>query len=273
VVVDMLDENMLRQKVSPTYNLQVLYPSVAQRWHPTRNNGLLPSKVAPRTTRKAWWLCPIVSPCGCIHEYEQSIVNKVNGTNCPYCSTAGGKKICYHQSLAFLYPEISQQWHGGKNIDPTPDKVPPHSNKLVWWLCPNTCPYGCRHEYQQIINDKVSGKGSPYCCIGGAKQICFHQSLAFLHPEISQQWHKEKNGDLTPSQVTPGSNKIVWWLCPQTCPYGCIHEYQQIIQDKVKGIGCPYCSTSGSTKICYHQSLSFLYPEISKQWHKGKMVI
>jgi hypothetical protein len=34
--------------------------------------------------------------------------------------------------------------------------------------------------------------------------------LAFLHPEISQQWHKKKNGDLTPDQFSPGSGAYIY---------------------------------------------------------------
>ena len=38
-------------------------------------------------------------------------------------------------------------------------------------------------------------------------------SLAEKHPELTKQWHPTKNGELTPNDVTFGSNKKVWWKC------------------------------------------------------------
>ena len=143
----------------------------------------------------------------------------------------------------------------------------------MWWLCPNKCPYGCLHEYQQAIWDKVvRNYGCPYCCKAGIKKLCYHQSIEFLYPEISKQWHPTKNGLLKPSDVTPGSSRIVWWICPNKCPYGCIHEFEQDIYNRtVQNCSCPYCLVTPS-KICYHQSLEFVNSTLAKQWHPNSHV-
>jgi len=39
------------------------------------------------------------------------------------------------------------------------------------------------------------------------------ESLADLFPAVAAQWHPTKNGDLTPWDVTKGSNKKRWWQC------------------------------------------------------------
>ncbi|MEX2437647.1 MAG: zinc-ribbon domain-containing protein [Candidatus Babeliales bacterium] len=44
--------------------------------------------------------------------------------------------------------------------------------------------------------------------------------LIETHPEIAQEWHPDKNGELTPYDVTAGSNKYVWWICEKG------HEYR-----------------------------------------------
>ena len=31
------------------------------------------------------------------------------------------------------------------------------------------------------------------------------------YPHLVKEWHPTKNGDLTPKDVTYGSNKKVWW--------------------------------------------------------------
>lgn len=38
------------------------------------------------------------------------------------------------------------------------------------------------------------------------------RSLAYLYPDLAAQWDRVKN-TLTPEQVTPGSNRGIWWLC------------------------------------------------------------
>ena len=53
--------------------------------------------------------------------------------------------------------------------------------------------------------------------------------LSVTHPDIASEWHPEKNGSVTPEQVVAGSNKKVWWICPE----GPDHEWQAT---KVQGL-------------------------------------
>jgi len=86
-------------------------------------------------------------------------------------------------------------------------------------------------------------------------------SLAISNPELSRQWHPTLNGELTPDDVTKGSNKKRWWLC------GNGHEWEARVYSRNKGSGCPYCAGfyahSGN-------SLKTIYPFLSKQWHPTK---
>lgn len=61
-------------------------------------------------------------------------------------------------------------------------------------------------------------------------------SLLFSNPVLTKEWNYEKNKELKPTDVTPGSSKKVWWICNKG------HEWQAIICDRNKGSGCPYCS-------------------------------
>jgi hypothetical protein len=38
------------------------------------------------------------------------------------------------------------------------------------------------------------------------------ESLADLFPDVASQWHPTLNGDLTPLDVSKGSDKHVWWF-------------------------------------------------------------
>ncbi len=63
------------------------------------------------------------------------------------------------------------------------------------------------------------------------------KSLATLHPELAAQWDPERNGVLTPADVTPGSGERAWWICPT-----CGHSWAAYVYSRAGGgHGCPQC--------------------------------
>ncbi|MBR1627855.1 MAG: hypothetical protein IJ679_01140 [Lachnospiraceae bacterium] len=60
-------------------------------------------------------------------------------------------------------------------------------------------------------------------------------SLLERCPKLAEEW-SDKNGTLDPDQVSYGSNRKVWWKG------SCGHEWEACIKNRVKGVGCPYCS-------------------------------
>ncbi len=82
------------------------------------------------------------------------------------------------------------------------------------------------------------------------------------HIDLLDEWHSEKNGNLTPDTVSYGSHKKVWWRCKRG------HEWQSAPQARsIKGHGCPYCA---GKKVDATNSLSTLYPDIAVQWHPSR---
>ena len=63
-------------------------------------------------------------------------------------------------------------------------------------------------------------------------------SLEALYPVLAAEWHIERNGDLSPNSVRPGSQKKVWWRCSADTS----HEWQSTVNNRVKGNGCPFCN-------------------------------
>ena len=61
-------------------------------------------------------------------------------------------------------------------------------------------------------------------------------NLGTYYSQLAKQWHLTKNGDLTPYDVTPTSNKKVWWICDVG------HEYEATVRSRCNGLGCPYDS-------------------------------
>jgi hypothetical protein len=236
-------------RVSVTNSLASLYPELAQQWHPTKNGSLTPEQVVAGSGKKAWWKCPT----GPDHEWEAVIDRRARGNGCPCCR---GLQASITNSLASISPELTQQWHPTKNGKLTPAEVVAGSNKKAWWKCSN----GSDHEWEAVIDNRVRGNGCP-CCRGLQSSIT--NSLTSLYPEIAKQWHPTKNGKLPPDQVVAGSTKKAWWICPE----GADHEWEAVIDNRVRGKGCPYCA---GQKVSVTNCLATRYPEIAKQWHPTK---
>ena len=88
-------------------------------------------------------------------------------------------------------------------------------------------------------------------------------SLAEANPELSKEWHPTKNGKLTPGDVSPGSNKKVWWKCEEEED----HEWEASVKMRTRGNGCPCCR---GTKVVLSNCLVTLNPTLTKDWHPTK---
>lgn len=92
----------------------------------------------------------------------------------------------------------------------------------------------------------------------------FKENSLFITDEaLSSEWDYERNGSLTPKNVTKGSGKKVWWICSKNGK----HKWESIIGNRSKGDGCPYCS---GKIICDDNSLSFFRKDLSEQWNYEK---
>ena len=91
------------------------------------------------------------------------------------------------------------------------------------------------------------------------------RSLEYKFPEISKEWHPDKNLPLTPDKITYGSNEIIWWQCPKVKE----HVYDTPIKRRTgkQKCGCPFCE---GKRVSPEKSLAFLSPEIAKEWHPTK---
>jgi DNA-directed RNA polymerase subunit RPC12/RpoP len=81
-------------------------------------------------------------------------------------------------------------------------------------------------------------------------------------PLLIAELHPHQNDGLKPEEITSGSHRKLWWLCPKG------HEYEQKVQDRTKnGRGCPYCS---GKRVSKENSLSINYPKVAAEWHPNK---
>ena len=82
-----------------------------------------------------------------------------------------------------------------------------------------------------------------------------NENLATCNPQLAKEWHPTKNGDLTPFDVTCGSNKKVWWLLSYNDPKTGRHfdfEWQTSINGRNNGSDCPFLNSSKCEILLYN---------------------
>ncbi len=79
--------------------------------------------------------------------------------------------------------------------------------------------------------------------------VKFEDSLQYLFPEVSQEWHPTRNGKLTPDLFAAGSTEKVWWRCVK-----CGNEWYASIENRVKGHGCDICARK-KRKVAQRETL------------------
>lgn len=90
------------------------------------------------------------------------------------------------------------------------------------------------------------------------------RSLACKYPTLCEEWHPERNGDVTPRSLSPSSRMKVWWRCS-----GCGNEWQAtpmhraMPRDGRKG-GCPACAGNSAGP---DRNLAEVNPELAAEWH------
>ena len=151
--------------------------------------------------------------------------------------------------------DLLREWDREKNLPLTPETVSYGSKKKVWW----TCKHG--HHWQAAVHTRTgSGTGCPYC--SGRFPIPGENDLATKYPLLAQEWNTEKNGDLTPRDVLPGSHRIVWWRCAHG------HQWRAQVKSRVNGSGCPVCTNR--TVQSGDNDLATQLPALAKEWHPTK---
>jgi hypothetical protein len=261
------------------YSLQAKFPYIALQFHPTKNGIITPDQINAFSHVEYWWLC-LKTTCveGCKHEYQMKVSDKIK-YDCPLCRV-GPKQFCIHNSLRGTHPAVAIYWDMEQNRDEDgaiilPTQITYGSNYVAQWKCQKTCIEGCVHSWAAPISSAVRIRDCDICPFCSGQKICPHNSLSYLYPEIALEWHPTKNVDengilILANQVFPLSGINAWWICPNPCPFGCVHEYQMIVANRTdKNQKCPFsgCCKTAPKRCCIHTSLNYLYPELASQWH------
>lgn len=168
---------------------------------------------------KFQWRCPEG------HIYPMTIGNRYyNRQGCSICS---GQQVTPETCLRVTNPALGMRWHTDLNAPLTPDDIGAGATLKVWWQGE------CGHVYDAWVYAQNRGQRCGYC--SGARTSP-ERAITATHPEIAGSWHPSKNGDARPYMVSAGSNRRVWWICPEG------HEWPaQVAARALSGTGCPHC--------------------------------
>lgn len=68
-------------------------------------------------------------------------------------------------------------------------------------------------------------------------------SVKALFPELAKQWDYERNGTLLPENISYGSERKVWWICP-VCGGSFLKSVNTRTATRTRNLQhCPYCPT------------------------------
>ena len=81
--------------------------------------------------------------------------------------------------------------------------------------------------------------------------------------DLLAQWDVQRNLPLTPSGISRGSKRKVWWKC------GHGHSWRCAVYTRTgSGTGCPVCA--GKVALPGKNDLASRYPQLAAQWHPSK---
>lgn len=207
------------------------YPSIARRWHPTKNGGKRPEDHKHANKERVWLLCGGCPVCLERHQWDARVDNLTQyGDNlmCPFC-TSKGPSFCSCRSVA-KNAHLATEWH---EDNPAPSTIALGNDKKHKWRCSEPT---CLHIWDASpASRSTSGANCPECARKRKGKVR-HASLAVSCPELALEWDEAKNGRPA-NAVSAGSKKKGWWVCGR-----CEESFETRVQNRaLLGTGCPRC--------------------------------
>ncbi len=171
-------------------------------------------------------------------------------------------RVCMHRELrpgtndmGTTHPWLGAQLHPTKNGTITARDIFANSHiKLVW-----TCEKDKRHDFEATASNRAANGSGCSVCLNRVIIIGVND-LPTLFPRVARDWHPTKNGKLSVDAVAPGSNELVWWLCPGG------HTYRMTVGTRTRGADCHYCAKKGDGA----RSLTVARPDLAAEMHRTK---
>ena len=201
-------------------DLESRFPAIAREYDITKNEKT-PSQIHQFSHKNVWWICSEG------HEYMKSVAKRTGrGDGCPYCSHK--LPIIGKNDAGTLYPILLSEWNKEKNNGDKLENYLPTSKEKKWWICSEGHEY-----YMEIRHRTIDRQGCPYC--SGQRVIIGTNDLMSKYPELRKEWSDKNRKSM--NEFHAHSNTKAWWKCIL-----CGYEWRAIINNRVKGKGCPNCA-------------------------------
>lgn len=159
------------------------------------------------------------------------------------------------------YVHLVSEWHPTKNGEFAPQNISVGSGRLIWWQCTTNK----KHEWPATPLSRTNqNSGCPFCI--GRKVFAGENDLATTHPHLLSEWHPTLNLDITPQEISAGSNKGVFWVCP----VGSDHVWKAAPNTRKRGSKCPYCANRKVLEGFNDLASKPEYSYIVDEWHPTK---
>ena len=90
----------------------------------------------------------------------------------------------------------------------------------------------------------------------------FYEWCKKNNSKLIYEWDNKKNSNIDIYNITNGSSKKVWWICPKG------HSYSRSIYDRIRNRNCPYCSNR--KVLTGYNDLATTNPELLREWNYKK---
>ena len=244
-------------------------PQAAQCWDYDRN----PDKLSDHLTWDLdyrWWICG-----NCKERFERQICVMCRGGATHLCEPCSKKEASKNRfkkiaqagnNILEKNPEVAKYWDYGRNDD-RPEDYTPSSEKTKWWICSK-----CGQSYKsRIIVRTRENTTECFTCSrrrGGDKNRINSlqngdNTFAKKYPRLAKQWHPTLNGDLTPFDIPPNYNKLVWWYCDS-----CKQAWDRIPAVRIRNGDNDLCPICTGRRYCKGvNDVATLFPNLVIAWH------
>jgi hypothetical protein len=233
-----------RKGVTSDYNFAAHFPKLMEEWFKEKNSEIDPSKVTPKSGKKAWWKCRKDGD----HVWLSTFQDRATGRRCPYCA---GKRITEKNSLCVIMPAYAAEYAGDLNHQPV-ESITIKNGVPLWWRCAHG------HEWIARPADRVNdNSGCPYC---SGRLASPEYNLLIKFPKLASQIDLEKHPNIDINTITPYSSMKLWWVCPENSN----HKWETAVSMRTKQeTNCPFCSNKS---VSIDNCLTTTHPVIAQQW-------
>lgn len=235
-----------RRVIPGNNSLADVMPWLADEWDHSAGPGPSPWTVRPGSNRMGHWICLAK------HHYPATFANRaLRGSGCPYCYR---KVLAGTNDLATTHPELARLWDPDAANTKTTQQISARNSidRIVW-----RCPQG--HQFVRTPAKLVEYGGRCQTCTGRIL-VPGINDLATKRPDVAAQWNYDRNGTLKPDHVKPGTEKVVWWVCPNG------HEFLAKVRNRCHypKLTCPV--ESGRILVPGVNDIATREPRLALEW-------